>query len=151
MALIYVILPMMTDLLIDTNILIYAYDRESAFHDSSRTLIENPDFNLFVTTKNISEFFAVCSKLKIPLSSTFNFYSEIKSNSFVLFPTNNSLIIFEELIQKYMPKRNRVYDVEIVSLMLDNGIYFIATHNKKDFIQNEAFFGNTDLNCLRTS
>src|SRR5690606_40325078 len=84
MALIYVILPMMTDLLIDTNILIYAYDRESAFHDSSRTLIENPDFNLFVTTKNISEFFAVCSKLKIPLSSTFNFYSEIKSNSFVL-------------------------------------------------------------------
>lgn len=124
----------MTDLLIDTNILIYAFNRDSVYHKTARSIIENPERNLYIATKNISEYFAVCAKLKIPILTAFEFYNEFKTNSIVLYPTKNSLSIFEHLIQKYAPKGNRVYYVEIISIMLDNGIYDIATFNDKDFI-----------------
>ena len=38
------------------------------------------------------------------------------------------------LIQKYLPKGNQVYDIEIASMMLANDIKRIATVNTKDFI-----------------
>ena len=54
-------------------------------------------------------------------------------NFLLLPPTENSLSIFEKLIQQYQPKGNQVFDIEIVSIMLDNGINHIATFNQKDF------------------
>ena len=51
----------------------------------------------------------------------------------MLFPDEVSHKIFMSLIQEYMPERNRVFDIEIVSIMLANKITRIATYNKKDF------------------
>ncbi len=89
---------------------------------------------MFVTTKNISEFFAVCSKLKLDFSNTFSFYQDLKNNIEILKPSDQSLTHFEMLIQKYLPKGNQVYDIEIASMMLANDIKRIATVNTKDFI-----------------
>ncbi len=44
------------------------------------------------------------------------------------------LDIFEKLIQQYQPKGSHVFDIEIVSIMPDNGINYTATFNKKDFV-----------------
>ncbi|RYE28156.1 MAG: hypothetical protein EOP42_17665 [Sphingobacteriaceae bacterium] len=59
---------------------------------------------------------------------------DIKTNTTILFSTETSLDYLEKLIQKYQPIGNQVYDIEIVSVMLDNNLQHIATFNKKDFI-----------------
>lgn len=88
---------------------------------------------MYVTTKNIAEFFAVLTKLSEPYQKIFEFYESIKSNTILLFPDPNSLIIFENLLRKYQPVGNRVFDIEIVSIALSNQIPTIATINTKDF------------------
>jgi len=89
--------------------------------------------NLQTTTKNISEYFAVCSKLKLDKEKYFGFYQDIKNNIEMLYPTPDSLAHFESLLVKYEPKGNQVFDMEMVSVMLANNIMGIATINKKDF------------------
>ena len=123
----------MIDILIDTNVLIYAFDETSAFFIQATGLMKDEEMNLFITTKNISEFFAVCSKLKLDFSKTLGFYQDLKENVSILKPNNQSLMHFEKLIQKYQPKGNQVYDIEIVSMMLANGLKTIATANIGDF------------------
>ena len=125
---------MMINILIDTNVWIYVMDKDSIFNQPAKSILSNPIHNLFITSKNISEFFAVTSKLKMPFESSFNFYQELKNNSKILFPSEKSLLIFERLIQQYQPKGNQLFDMEIVSIMLDNDINHIATFNQKDFI-----------------
>ena len=125
---------MMINLLVDTNVLIYAMDNSSAYHPIASSILANPDHKLFITTKNISEFFAVTSKLKIEQKKCLDFYNDVKFNATTLFPTPSSLPLFEKLLHQYQPKGNIVYDLEIVSVMLDNGIDQIATFNQKDFI-----------------
>ena len=60
-----VILLMMIDLLIDTNVLIYAMDEKFMYNQDAQEILLNSNHNLFITSKNISEFFAVTSKKKI--------------------------------------------------------------------------------------
>lgn len=123
----------MNNILLDTNILVYAFDETSEFHQRASELFLNDENNLFVATKNISEFFAVCSKLNLDLNKTFGFYSDLKENCNILKPTDKSLDIFETLIKKYNPRGNRVYDIEIVSIMLANELKKVATANIDDF------------------
>lgn len=53
----------MIDVLIDTNLLIYAMDKTSIHHESASHILLDPNHNLYTTTNNISEFFAVSSKI----------------------------------------------------------------------------------------
>jgi len=123
----------MNNLLLDTNVFIYALDNSSKFHNKSVELFENIDNNLFITTKNISEYFSVCSKLKFEINKALGFYADIKANFTILFPNEVSLNIFESLFKKYSPHGNRVYDIEIVSIMIASGLNKIATANVSDF------------------
>ncbi len=125
---------MMSKVLIDTNIFIYAMDNSSAYHEAATGLLTNNHHTLFTTAKNISEFFAVTSKLKINLADCLAFYHEIRINCHILFPSEKSLQIFKELLEKYQPTGNKVFDVEIISIMMAHKINHIATFNQKDFI-----------------
>ena len=109
-------------------------DKSSIYRQSAKAILINPNHNLFITSKNISEFFAVTSKQKIDSKTSWHYYQEIKTVAKILFPTEKSLSIFEKLIQQYQSKGNQVFDIEIVSIMLDNNINHIATFNQKDFI-----------------
>jgi len=60
-------------------------------------------------------------------------YNEIKDNVTILYPNDETLKTFEQLNEKYQPKGNRVYDVEIVSVLKTNDINKIATVNVDDF------------------
>lgn len=130
----FVILPMMIDLLIDTNVLIYAMDEESMYSQIAQKILLDSNHNLFITSKNISEFFAVTSKKKVAPEISLDKYFQIKTVSTILFPSEGSLSILENLIRDYQPKGNQVFDHEIVSIMLANGINHIATFNQKDFM-----------------
>lgn len=125
---------MMNNILADTNIMIYGFDKKSIFHQKSQEFLRNPSNSLFITSKNISEFFAVTSKLKMGIVHCLEYYHEFKSNASILLPSEKSLNILETLIKKYQPVGNQVYDIEIVSIMLDNDLRDIATFNRKDFI-----------------
>ncbi|MEO8211303.1 MAG: type II toxin-antitoxin system VapC family toxin [bacterium] len=123
----------MNKILIDTNIFIYDLDKSSIFHDKAKKIIQDESLELSTTSKNISEFFAVCTKLNIDEKIMFGYYEDILSNILILFPEYHSLNIFKELLKINKPKGNRVFDFEIVSIMLSNGILQIATMNIEDF------------------
>ncbi len=124
---------MMINLLVDTNVWIYSLDKMSIHYQIAETILSKTNHSLFITSKNISELFAVTSKKKIDFKLFFDSYKKIKTVSNILFPSQESLSIFEYLIQKYEPIGNQVFDIEIVSIMLANDISHIATFNKKDF------------------
>jgi len=88
---------------------------------------------LFTTTKNISEYFAVASKLAIEKEKVFGFYEDMRANVTILSPSATSLQFLESLLQKYQPKGNRAYDIEIVSIMLAHELKYVATFNVDDF------------------
>ncbi len=123
----------MNKIVLDTNVLIYALDIQSAFHERSVAILQAEDNQLFITTKNISEYFAVCSKLAIEREKVFGFYEDLLTNVIFLYPSEASLQFFHFLLQKYEPKGNRVYDVEIVSVMLAHQLRHVATFNVADF------------------
>jgi len=58
---------------------------------------------------------------------------DIISNIKILCPTIESIRMFQSLLREYKPVGNRIFDLEIVSVMLSNSISFIATFNQKDF------------------
>ncbi len=119
----------MSKILLDTNALIYALDRSSSFHENAKNLLEQENCEFYITTKNISEYFAVCTKLNFNKQNIWGFYHELTENCQLLTPTASSIKIFEQLLQKYEPTGNRIYDVEIASVMLDNNINKLATAN----------------------
>jgi predicted nucleic acid-binding protein len=126
-------MPMKINRLVDTNILVYAYNSQSVYHSKAMAFLQDMDIELYITSKNISEFFAVLTKQGEPFSKIFRFYEDIVYNSTILFPNQQSLTILENLLQKYQPHGNRVFDIEIVSIALANGINTVATINEKDF------------------
>ena len=128
---------LMNEVLIDTNVFIYALDKDSIYHQQSSQILTSSNNILFTTSKNISELFAATSKININRVAFNRFYGELKQNIGILFPTSESLEVFEKLIKKYKPIGNRVFDIEIVSIMLSYNIKRLATINKKDFIDIE--------------
>jgi len=128
----------MTKVLIDTNIFIYDLDKNSKFHSEANKLL-NSENELYTTSKNVSEFICVCTKLSIDYNIIEKYIEDIFSNLTILYPTPYSLEIFLELTKKNKPNGNRVYDIEIASIMIDNQILNIATFNMKDFEMIENF------------
>ncbi len=124
----------MNNILIDSNIWIYAYDADSIFHSKSVSIIQNPDISLYISPKQISEFIAVLTKLNEPIGEIIDFLqSNIINNSTILFPDELSTKQFTDLCRKYNPHGNRVFDIEIVAIAISNQIQEIATFNVKDF------------------
>lgn len=123
----------MNKILLDTNILVYAIDVDSVFHQKAKSVLLDENFELYTTAKNISEYFAVCTKKNVSPEAMWGFYEDIKQNATILFPNSESMVILEYLLKKYTPIGNRIYDMEIVSVALANELTQIATVNIKDF------------------
>lgn len=93
----------------------------------------SPQFRLFTTSKNLTECVAVMTKLNYPKPHIEQLLADILNNIVVLCPTAASLQTFEMLFKKYAPRGNRVFDLEIASVMLANNIGALATVNTADF------------------
>ena len=123
-------------LLVDTNILIYAIDADSKFHEKAQKLILNPRYELYTTSKNISEFLVVLTRtesIKIDVIKVLKILKNLLSNFVILYPNKESTIKFEELLKKYKPRGLRIHDFEIISIGLASGIDLIVTQNIDDF------------------
>jgi len=126
----------MNNILLDTNLLIYAIDEDSKYYNSVRKLIDDESNNLFTTSKNISEFLSVVTRYPvktISIKDALIVVEEFKSIFTILYPTEESNLIFMDLLKKYSPHGLKIHDYEIVSVALSYNIKRIATVNQKDF------------------
>lgn len=120
-------------IIIDTNILLYSIQETNKYYQYSIDIIKNNLDSIILTSKNISEFTTVLTKQNIDYKIILDHLKRLTDRFKILYPDDKSQKIFYELLEKYNPKGNRVFDIEIVSIMLSNGITKIATVNKSDF------------------
>jgi len=117
--------------LIDTNILIYYIDKESIFNSVAEQIIDQSDYDLYITSKNISEICAVLSKdselnHEIILRELDNLINSFK----ILYPSLSSINIFKKLFGKYKQKGNRAYgDDDYQSFKYPSGVYVDSSGN----------------------
>ncbi|MDZ7693708.1 MAG: PIN domain-containing protein [Balneolaceae bacterium] len=125
----------MSKLLIDTNIFVYGIDQDSKFFSRSRNILDGSAYQLVTTSKNLLEFLAVVTRnsgydLKTELA--LEILDDIIQGIDVLYPTQDSLAIFLELMDRYQPSGLKVHDFEIISIGLAAGVHQVATFNEKD-------------------
>jgi len=71
----------MTKVGIDTNIFIYTLDKSSTFHEKCYNFLKDNENDLYTTTKNISEYIAVCTKIGIDSEIMYGMYNEQCNNT----------------------------------------------------------------------
>jgi predicted nucleic acid-binding protein len=126
----------MSRILVDTNILVYLIDEESAFFERARQVVEKGEYQLVTTSKNLIEFLAVTTKFSgynLSTGTALQIVGEFIDNFEIIYPSQESLAIFFDLMTRYQPKGLRVHDIEIISIGLANGLFDVATFNAKDF------------------
>ena len=126
-------------ILIDSNILIYAFDKDEKEKNLiAKDILErvaNKEIDIFLSTQNLSEFYYnVIKKIKEPLEATEAkeiIYELISlSNVNVLKIAENNILSAINLSIEYGIS---YWDALIVSVMKENNIYSIITENEKDF------------------
>lgn len=127
---------MSSPLLLDTNVLMYAIDTRSSFHQQSRHFIDTYQGEMFTSSKNLSEYISAGTRGDQPIFTVEEALQDIEDfNRFltVLYPNKDSFSLFRNLIGQYLVRGKRVHDVEIASIALANGITQIVTFNTSDF------------------
>lgn len=125
--------------LVDSNILIYAHDDNSPFFQKSYDFFrDNVSQNtICFTLQNYLEAYRIFTqKLAKPLTidqawQILDYYNEMDIQ--VLLPTSQTAKILEKLTKKYRIQGVRVFDAQLVAVMIENGIQTIYTANTKDF------------------
>ena len=126
----------MSKVLLDTNILVYGIDQDSAFFKRARTILEQENDQLITTSKNLIEFLAVTTKssgYNLDNETALGIIEEIIQGIEIVCPTQESMAIFLDLMNRYQPKGLKVHDFEIISIGLAHGVNEVATFNTKDF------------------
>lgn len=128
-------------ILCDSNILIYAYDKKSPFHQKAKSFVEEKTKikgELCLTPQVLLEFFAVITKqVKQPLKTklALKIINKIKKNKNLvfIFPQENTYFKALKLTEKYQTKGSDIFDLYLVATMLDNNISTLCSHNLADF------------------
>jgi predicted nucleic acid-binding protein len=133
---------METTYLIDTNILVYAYNEDTPFHEKALQILENAlnkNINAAIADKNLFEFFAVITDEKrienpvtiIEAIEIIDFL--VNSNIKIIYSSPFTFLKTIELVKKHRIKRQEIFDINLVALMIQNKIDTIITANDKHF------------------
>ncbi len=128
----------MNNVLVDTNLLIYAVDENSKYFELARRLLSKNSYHLLTTSKNISEFIAVVTKGSPPFLSidkALELVRDYLKIFEILYPSPQSFSLFQKMLKNYKPSGLRVHDFEIISIGLANSVSLIATLDSKDFLR----------------
>jgi len=126
----------MSKVLVDTNIFVYGIDEDSAFYKRARKILEQDKYQLVTTSKNLIEFVAVITKssgYNLNNDTALEIIEEIIQGVEIVYPTQESMAIFLDLMNRHQPKGLKVHDFEIISIGLAHGVHEVATFNTKDF------------------
>ena len=131
--------------LLDTNILIYAANKDSEHHPIAFQIREEAlmgKSETCVSLQNLVEFYSIITsskRVQNPLSpeiASYEINQYLNNDKIVKFHFNEqSLKLLTGLTQKYKVTAQNVYDLKIVATMLTHGVSEIITANETDFIR----------------
>lgn len=129
-------------MLIDSNILVYAVNKNSSKHKKAVSFLKNNESDLVISHQNILEALRVIThpKYSHPLNSQLAVKAVllIADASTVISPNDITYPIFLDYIKKFNLSGNRIFDAYLAATALSNEIYEIATDNTKDFQKYSA-------------
>lgn len=129
---------------IDANILVYAYDDLSPFHEKAKQFLTekintkiNGKPSICLCYQTCTEFIYSATFEKLPNPLTLNqaqpiINQLIQYNVEVIYQQPTQLKTFLEIFNQ-KPSRKRLYDISLIATLKDNGIRGIYTANTKDF------------------
>lgn len=125
---------------LDSNILVYAADEDSVFHEPAKRIrdqaAEDAD-QACLCFPVLLEFFAQVTYPRLGKAlSPEEAWREVESyaKTFrILFPTRSTLQRLGRLVKSYSISRQDIFDALIVALMEGHGVDSICTANEKDF------------------
>lgn len=131
----------MTASLLDTNILVYANNKDSPFHKISQQLVEhalNDNIGAVLAVQNLVELYAIITdkkRVEHPLNcDTAKRLIEFYENHIVIIhPTQHTVRTLAKLIGIYKPSAQSIFDCFLAATMLDNNIHKIYTADAKHF------------------
>lgn len=126
---------------VDTNILVFANVKTSAFHEKAKSkLIElaDNDVELFISNQSIREYLAVLSRPdfngnKLDHHILIRDIQRLRSEYTVLFENEQTLDNLQMLFSNCTVGGKQIHDANIVATMLNFDINLLLTHNVDDF------------------
>lgn len=129
--------------LLDTNVLIYALDPNSEFHQASRHLLEQAraiDAGLFITSQVLAEFYAVVTdarrvpKARQPAEALVAIEQILSLPGITLLPTPVDLVDrWMDLARRYLVSGQLIFDLQLAATMLAYDVRSVYTYNRADF------------------
>ena len=129
--------------LLDTNILVYAADRNSPYHQAATLLREKGlkgEFSLCVCPQVLNEFFAIITDPKRVNNPRIHKEALLEIEKYL--HTKNILKIYAgpgiiektiALLKQHKLTKQEVFDLQLVATMLLNNVTSIYTYNQEDF------------------
>ena len=96
----------MNKVLLDTNVLIYSIDEDSKFYSQTNKLIIESNFELYTSSKNISEFLSVITRLPgniLSMKNALTIVQDFADILTILYPSEASFSIFKKLLNPSLP------------------------------------------------
>jgi len=126
--------------LIDTNILIYAVNENSAYHEKALDLLQNiavKSYNACISTQNILEFQRVLTHKSfenvLPQENIDEIVKIWLDYFEVIFEDKTVWLEYQKLTKRIKPSGNKIFDLWLSATMKANGVDVIITVNTKDF------------------
>lgn len=129
--------------LLDTNILVYAMDGASTFHAQSRAMLEQAyavDARLCIAPQCLAEFFSLVTNpkrvalAKSPADALAAVEAIASLPGLEVLPVPIDVVSrWVDLCRQHPVKGAEIYDLQIIAVMLANGIRRICTYNTTDF------------------
>jgi uncharacterized protein len=129
--------------LVDTNVLVYAADKTSPFHQPAKILRDKGEVgktSLCVCPQVLNEFFAVVTDPKRVGSprSQEEALLEIEKyhrsrNIFKIFPGPDAIEKTLDLLKRYDATKQGIFDLHLVATMLSNNVTRLYTYNQDHF------------------
>jgi len=128
--------------LVDTGVLLRAFDRDAAEHatilQATRALLNRGE-ELFVAVQNLAEFWNVSTRprdkngLELPVETVSRRLRVIERLSTVVSENAESFQEWERLVMAHRVLGVKVHDARLVSVMLVSNVPTVLTLNERDF------------------
>ena len=131
--------------MLDTNVLVYAFDRQSTFHEASRALLaraadEKSQNRYSVTPQVLAEFFAVVTNPRRVQNPRTPQEALDAIEQLTALPRLSVLAIPVDVVARWIALARRhevrcsgVFDLQLVATMLANGVRKIYTFDRSHF------------------
>ena len=125
------------NILVDSNVLVFAINRDSTKHLAAQTFLRKHNNSLVVAHQNILETYRVLThpSFSTPMSpaGAKEAIDRITASASLIAPNYKSLALWQALVRKHNLVGNSTFDGYLAATALVAGITTIATDNTKDF------------------